>query len=567
MPPLVRFDRVAYRYPRTETFALLNLSLKIRAGEWLGVIGPTGAGKTTLCLTLNGIVPQFYGGQFFGRVTVAGLDTLETPVHALARHVGMVFEDVEMQLTAVSVEREVAFALENLGLPRDEIRARIPDALQAVRLESMAHKHPHELSGGQKQRLAIAAALALHPDLLVLDEPTAQLDPVGRQEIFATLRELNRTLGLTVVMTGHAAEEMATFCHRLILLDGGRIVAEGPPDTIYGDVALLARHHLRPPQVTRTFALIGQRLGTAAPPPLPVTLTAGTARLRRLHDEGRWEPPTPADPPAPSGDPLLVARHLHHTYTDGTVALRDVSLEVRSGEYLLIIGQNGAGKSTLVKHFLRLLEPTRGSVCVAGRDTREYTVAELARQIGYVAQNPDHQLFNATVEDEVAFALRAWGLPAAEITARTEASLTMLELEAVRHRHPFSLPKGLRARVVIAAILAMQPRVLIFDEPTTGQDDRGARRILEISHRLHMAGKTIIVITHHLHLMPGYARRVVVMGKGQILLDAPLRRAYHALEILQATHVTPPQAVRLSRAVAPTSRLLTPEEIAQGVQR
>ena len=204
-------DNVSYMYPRSPEPVLKDISLKIRKGEFLGLIGPTGAGKTTLCLTLNGIVPQFYGGRFFGEVTAAGLDTLEHPINAMARHVGAVFEDPETQLIATSVENEIAFALENLRVPRDEIIARIPRVLEAVRLEGTEQKHPHELSGGQKQRLAIAAALALQPDLLILDEPTSQLDPVGTEEVFATVAELNRELGVTIIMAGHAAEEIAQY--------------------------------------------------------------------------------------------------------------------------------------------------------------------------------------------------------------------------------------------------------------------------------------------------------------------------------------------------------------------
>ncbi len=562
---IVYLDQVSYMYPRSKEPVLQDISLGIRKGEFLGLIGPTGAGKTTLCLTLNGIVPQFYGGRFFGRVTVAGLDTLEHPVSVMARHVGAVFEDPETQLIATSVENEIAFALENLCVPRAEILARIPRVLAAVRLAGTEQKHPHELSGGQKQRLAIAAALALQPELLILDEPTSQLDPIGAEEVFATVYELNKEHGVTIVMASHAAEEMAQYADRLAFLSAGRLVATGPPEQIYTDFELLAQHALRPPEVARTFHLIRQ-VGIPVGQ-VPVRLTEGIDAFQSMPGLDQLIPPDiPNSPPRPDNGPLLSVKDLKYTYDDGTEALHGVSLDISEGEYLLVIGQNGAGKSTLVKHFLKLLLPTAGVVTVGGVDTRELSVSGLARRIGYIAQNPDNQIFNTTVEDEVSFALRNLDYPNDQVEQRTADSLRAMGLLDQRKVHPLALPKGDRARVVIAAILAMQPEIIIFDEPTTGQDYRGARYILDISQQLHQMGKTVIVITHHLYLMPEYAQRVLVMGKGTILLDAPIRTAYHQTELLHSTYLTPPQPVllaqELERQTGQRLPLLTPQEVA-----
>jgi energy-coupling factor transporter ATP-binding protein EcfA2 len=564
MDPILTLDKVSYMYPRSTEPVLRDISLQIRRGEFLGLIGATGAGKTTLCLALNGIVPQFYGGRFFGRATVAGLDTLEHPVSELAQHVGAVFQDPETQLISTSVENEIAFALENLQVPREEIQLRIPRVLDAVRLSGTERKHPHELSGGQKQRLAIAAALAMQPDLLVLDEPTSQLDPVGAEEVFTVVRELNHELGMTIVMASHAAEEMAEYADRIALLSAGRLVTVGQPAEIYAQVDLLQEHSLRPPQVAQTFYSIRQN-GLPIRD-VPVRLQPALAALDTIRDQ--FEPVLPQAPPEPPTceEALLSVRNLQHVYPDGTEALRGVSLDVRKGEYVLIVGQNGAGKTTLVKHFLSLLRPTAGTVAVGGTDTRQLPVSALAQRIGYVAQNPDDQIFNSTVGDEVAFALRNLRYPAQEVEARTVEGLQSMGLLEVRGQHPLSLPKGDRARIVIAAILAMKPDTLIFDEPTTGQDFRGAQYILDISKQLHQMGKTIIVITHHLYLMPEYAERVIVMGKGTILLDAPIREAYHQVELLRSTFLNPPQAVLLARHIGRWDGrdlpLLTPREVA-----
>lgn len=552
--PLVWLERLSYQYPRSETLALHDISLEIRQGEFVGLIGPTGAGKSTFCLALNGIVPQFYGGRFFGRALVAGLDTVEQPVSVLASRVGMVFEDPETQLTATSVENEIAFALENLSIPRAVMRERITRVLAVVGLTGLEHRHPHELSGGQKQRLAIAAALAVEPALLVLDEATSQLDPAGAAEVFNVLRALNRDQGMTVVLASHAAEELAEYADRLLLLDAGELVAEGSPAEIYSQVALLEAHRLRPPQVVKTFSLLPH-----PPARLPIRLEEGVAALSSY--SAQCTPPALALQPT-RGAPVIAVKGVHHRFTDGTLALTGIDLAFYPGEYALIVGQNGAGKTSLVKHLLRLLEPTQGQVLVLGRDTREWTVGALARHIGYVAQNPDQQLFNATVREEIAFALRQLRFPPGEVASRTAESLGLLGLEAVADRHPLSLPKGDRARVIIAAMLALQPQVIILDEPTTGQDYAGARAILELSRTLHAQGKTVIVITHQLYLMPGYAERVIVMGKGRVLLDAPLRQAYHALDVLHDTKLCPPQAVLLGQYLCPAAQLLTPEEIA-----
>ena len=555
---------VSYKYPRSTDFVLSDINLDIKKGEFLGLIGPTGAGKSTLCMALNGIVPQFYGGRFFGSVTVSDLDTLEHPISELANYVGQVFEDPETQLISTSVENEIAFALENLKVPREEIIARIPGVLEAVRLEGTEDKHPHELSGGQKQRLAIAAAIAVQPDLLIFDEPTSQLDPVGTEEVFQTALELNRELGMTIVMASHSAEEMAAYTDRVALLSNGQIAQVGRPDEIYSDIENLIINELRPPQVARTFYHI-QQAGIHVPT-IPVSMDEGIPAIKALNQQYPFQEIELNGPPKTTGDPLLSVKDLGYVYPDGTRAIHGISLDIREGEYVLIIGQNGAGKSTLVKHFLKLLEPTRGVVSVDGKLTAELEVSELARKIGYVAQNPDNQIFNSSVTDEISFALKNLDYPEDEVNARTEESLRSMGLEDVRDMHPLSLPKGDRARLVIAAILAMQPEIIIFDEPTTGQDYKGAKYILEISKELHEMGRTVIVITHHLHLMPDYAERVIVMGKGEVLHDSDIRTAYHETDLLRSTYLTAPQSVQLAQAMMEDfpdyPPVLTPEEIA-----
>lgn len=558
--PVAVAQQVSYYYPKAKAAALFDIDLTIERGDMVGIIGATGSGKTTLCLALNGIVPQFYGGRFFGSLTVNGLDSVDTPIHTLAQRVSIVFQDPSTQMVTSSVENEVAFALENQRHDRGDIRTRVDEALAAVHLDHIAKKHPHDLSGGQQQRLALAAAFAQRPGLIVLDEPTSQLDPRSTEEVFELAARINRDHGTAFVITGHEATHMATFTRRIVLLSGGRIVADGTPQDIYGDHARLAAEKLRPPDVTSLFVALGQR-GIPVEPPLPIQLDDATERLATVDRPAK--PPAITDPAfSPAGVPVLSLRNVHYAYPDGTEALKGIDLDIHRKDYTLVVGQNGSGKSTMLKHLLNLLAPTKGEVLIDGTPLTSYTVSELARRIGYIPQNPDRQIFNTSVEAEVAFSLRQSDLKAAEKARRVDAVLDALNLQDIRKAHPFSLAKGDRARVVMAAVLIMDPEIMVFDEPTTGQDDAGSRAILDFSQKLHAEGRTVIVVTHHLNLMPGYARRAIVMGEGRVLLDAPLREAYHNVPVLEQTFLRPTQIVSLAKQLEPARLAVSIDELA-----
>ncbi len=565
MEIIASLDKVSYFYPNSQKPILKNISLNIRKGEFLGIIGPTGSGKTTLCLALNGIIPQFYGGRFFGYIKIAGLDTLKYPVSHLSRYIGSVFEDPETQLVSTSVTNEIAFALENLCINREEIITCISSSLTAVRLEGMESKHPQELSGGQKQRLAIAAAIALKPQLLILDEPTSQLDPIGSQEVFATVKKLNKELGITIVMVSHASEEMAQFSDRLALLSGGEIIKLGTPEEVYTKIPLLETHNLRPPEVAKIFYAIKAKGIKFSQ--VPVTLEQGIKTLRQLKNNISISATFERDKKKYKKNlvSLLSTRQLTYCYENNVKALNQISLDIFSGEYVLIAGQNGSGKSTLVKHFLKLLEPTQGTVQVKNRNTKVLSISDISRIIGYVGQNPDNQIFNMTVKDEVTFALNNLGYQKSKVDNRACKILEEIGLLEFSQAHPFSLAKGDRARIIIASILAMETDIIIFDEPTTGQDYKGACSILEITRKLHQAGKTIIVITHHLYLMSNYAERVIIMKAGEVILDAFIDEAYHKVELLKSTYLIPPQAVLLTqemnRNMQSKCSALTPNEL------
>lgn len=528
-----RFAGLRYSYPRAAMPALDGIDLIIGRGEFIGVIGPTGAGKSTLLMVFNALVPQYLGGTVHGSATVAGQDVFTVPTAQMALRVAMVLEDPESQITATTVEAEVAFALENLCFPAAEMRLRVDHALAAVGLGGLQKKHPANLSGGQKQRLAIAAALALRPEIMVLDEPTSQLDPQATAEVFQILSDLNRE-GITVIVASHAAEEMAVAASRIIVMDRGRIAAEGPPAAVLSRVGPLEAMAVRPPDVARTLA----RLGGGATP--PVTLDAAFAHLP---DVAR---PARAPRALPVGTAALSVSGLSHVYADGTRALDGVTLDLVKGSFIVIAGRNGSGKSTLVKHFVGLLKPTTGQVMAAGQDVAGMTIGALARNIAFVSQNAHRQLFCDSVADEVRFALRLQKRAPAEVEAAATRAIAEMGLEGVTDAHPAALSRGTQLRVAIAAFLALDPGVLIFDEPTTGQDWRGATAVIDVLRRLQGTGRTVVLVTHHMYLLGRFVDRMIVMDRGQIRLDGPPEEVLYAGDRLAACGVLPPQTVLLA---------------------
>jgi energy-coupling factor transport system ATP-binding protein len=547
---IISVQDLSYRYSPAAPLVLKDINFEVQTGEFVAIMGPSGAGKSTLCLALNGIIPNFFGGNFYGQVSIFGQDTIQLSVTQLAQNIGMVLQDPEMQLVTNSVEDEVAFGLENIKVPRDEMRSRIDEALEIVRLTGYEMKHPATLSGGQKQRLAIAAALALRPKVMVLDEPTSQLDPIGMEEVFSIIRELNQRYQMTVLLVTHDSERVAEYADRVILMDDGQIVADCQPKEFFISQMLNEVAAIRLPQVTEFFAGFGRNVQQIPNP--PIVLSAAREQLQCIWPEISFTPKQYTESVTDQehlGEPLISARDLCFTYPDGTEALTGISLDIHAGECLAIIGQNGGGKSTLVKHFVRLLKQTSGDLKIYGRPAMEYSVGELARRIGFVYQNPDAQIFCKTVEEEVAFGPANQLDDEEEVRRRVKAAMADMDLEQFKDEHPLALSKGDRERVAVAAVLAMEPEIIIFDEPTTGQDKLGAQRIAQIIDRLHKQGRTVIVITHHLYLLPGYVDRVVLMGDGKILRDATLREVFHDVDILRETYLSPPQIVEFSHEI------------------
>ncbi|MEO8605181.1 MAG: energy-coupling factor transporter ATPase, partial [bacterium] len=482
--PVVALRDVTFTYRGAAQPALRDVSLTLRRGEFVVVMGATGAGKTTLAKCLNRTVPQFQPGELRGSIEIDGAAIDERTVSDLAGTVGLVSQDFEAQLFSTNVRHEVAFGMEQLGVAPADMLRRLDESLRLVGLKGFTTRDPITLSGGEKQRLAIAAMLALQPAVLVLDEPTTDLDPLGKEEIFAVLGTL-RARGATVLLIEH--ETSATVhADRVVLMAGGAIVADGPPATVLRDVQRLTSLGVRPLDLDRIAAAFDW-----ADRPGSVDDAAARLTLR---------PPAPARAPtmndSPADAPLLAVEHLSFDYPGGRSALADVSLSIGRGEFVALIGQNGSGKTTLAKCLNGLLHPGRGSVRLRGAYLAGMPLQRVARDVGYVFQNPDQQIFAASVGDEVGFALVNFGVPEAERQARVAAALTAVGFEGGVDVDPFLLGKGERQRLAVAALLVLEPAVLILDEPTTGLDYREQRCMMALLAELHRRGLTLVVITH-----------------------------------------------------------------------
>jgi energy-coupling factor transport system ATP-binding protein len=554
MDKMIELQDVSYSYPNAETKSLTQINLVVERGKLIVVMGPAGSGKTTLSLCLNGLIPQLLGGDLTGNLTVAGRDLRQYRVQTLARHIGLVLQDPETQIFGITVAEDTAFGPRNFLVPAAEIEDRVKESLQCVRLQGYQNRNTAELSGGEKQRLAIAGVLALQPEVLVLDEPASELDPAGRMEIYQTITDLRRDNNLTILMVEPSGEAIIDKADAVIVLNQGQIVWQETPERLFRNIPRLSQFGIQPLPVSKVGWTFFQK-GWITETEIPLDVPAAESMIRNLlakHGTGRFinlpKQPVTTVKTVENAPVILQAAKLSFQYpnSDG-IGLRDINLTVRRGEFVALIGPNGAGKTTLAKHFNGLLKPTGGDVIVDGMNTRDYNTARLAQMAGYVFQNPDHQIFAVSVEKELEYGLKNAGLREAEIQARIDKALQWVRLEPYRKVHPFTLGKGQRQLVALASILALEPKILVIDEPTTGLDWTGVRNIMGLIKDLNQNGTTIIMITHDMDLAAQYAQRILVMKDGGILRDGKPEEVLADLVALRQACIVPPQIVRLSQ--------------------
>ena len=523
---MISIKNLTYYYPGFEDAVLDNINLTVEEGEFILLLGPSGCGKSTLVQCLNGIIPKVASGDLTGEIFINGKNVRDHKVYQLSTDVGLVFQNPDTQLFGLTVEEDVAFGPENLGIEREGIRARVKHSLETVGLEDFKDRFTFTLSGGEKQRTAIAGNLAMEPKILVLDEPTSDLDPAGTKEVFETLKHLNRDRKITIILIEHKIDEVMGLADRSVVMDKGRIILDGNTFDIFSrNLDVLEEIGIHLPQLMRISSLLGVR-------PSYDDIVSGLGSL-----DGSLDLPATSRPAM--GVPQVVFENVEFGYPDGNLALKGVNLEIKRGEFVALIGPNGSGKTTLLSCLIGLNRPTAGRILINGQDIRKRGVAEQAQVVGYLFQNPDYQLFTDSVHEEVAFGLKNRQSRPDDIEKRVDQALEMMELSEYRDRHPHSLSRGQRQRLAVASILSMEPDIIVLDEPTTGQDRGHLNKFLARMKMLNEAGKTIILISHDMGVVAEYASRTIVMKDGGILMDAGTREVFSRPDILEEASIEP----------------------------
>lgn len=561
----VEFKNLSFTYEGADAPALKDINLTISPGEILLITGPAGSGKTTLCSCINGLIPHYHQGELAGEVLVRGYDTRRARVGGLASLVGMVFQDPESQLVTNSVADEVAFGPENLGVPRAEINQRVAESLNSTRLQGYDEREPHTLSGGEQQACVIAAVYAMHPELYVLDEPLANLDPEGKAQVLRVVVELAKQRGKTLIIVEHALEEVLPLVNRVMVIDKGRIVRDGPRDKVLseGDIPYV---FTRPPIVR-----LGEKYGLN---PLPLASHRFYELLGARYRLGRDSIQTPPRIDSGPSDPVIQLEDVVFSYNNSSSqqakALNNVSLKIQAGEFVALLGRNGAGKSTMIRLMIGLLQPDSGKVTVLNWDVAVTPTHEIARKVGFCFQNPNHQIVSFNVRDEILFGLKAHNVGPSEFESRIHDSLEFVNMLDFIDAEVFDLGKGQKQRLALASVLSLRPEILIVDEPTTGQDPRMAKEIFEILRRLNESGTTILIITHHIELAATYAGRAAVLRQGGIIYDGPVRTLLTDTELMKDSALEMPETTRLASLMSQhgvPSWLVTIDELDQAIGR
>ncbi len=525
---------LTYRYRTREEYALRDITFSAQRGELILVAGASGCGKTTLMRTINGLIPRSYkGGQLSGEIRILGKDPSALRLADISQMVGTVLQDPERQIVGAYVLNDVAFGLENLAVPRREMLDRVERVLNYLGISHLRDRETHALSGGEKQKVAVADTLVMEPEVLVLDEPLANLDPASVDEALRLIRQLVDS-GKTVLLIEHRVEDVLSIHpDKALFLDRGEAVYFGDVDGFFDVVN-----------------------------PLDVKLPAHVA-VRRMRSV-EVPPPPPRRERRPDAAPLVVMENVSFGYVPEREVLHDVNLAIYPGDVIAILGPNGAGKTTLVRHLIGLEKPNRGRVRVRGRDTRDLSVAQVAHTVGFVFQNPAHMLFAPTVWEELAFGPRNLGFDEARIRRNVERSLDVVDLHDFADRSPLALSYGQQRRVGIGAILAMESNILVMDEPTAGQDYRHYTQFMDAI--VQMPFEAILFITHDLDLAVRYANRVILVADGHIVADGSPEDVLADEERLRQCRLRPTSLLQMNLAhLSQFGRFVPLEVLAQAV--
>lgn len=539
--PIIQFQNFTFQYRTQAEPTLHNINLSIFQGEKVVIVGPSGSGKSTLAHCLNGLVPFSYRGTITGSLTVNGVETKDADLFSISKMVGTVLQDPDSQFIGLSVGEDIAFALENDCVEVEEMHERVQEVARLVDLESYLANGLHELSGGQKQRVALGGVLVDHADILLFDEPLANLDPATGKQAISLIDRLHRETNKAIVIIEHRLEDVLSKpVDRIIVVDDGRIVADGTPQEILAS-DVLTKHHIREPLYVKALKYAsGNKLETSSLYGIPEAVKA---------DVRAWYERTPEVRELALGDAVLKLEDVSFSYDGRAALINDVSFTIQKGEMVSIVGRNGAGKSTLSKLICGFEDGISGVIMLNGRDLAEDTIKMRANHIGMVMQNPNHMISQTLIFDEVALGLRARNVPDAEIAERVEKTLKICGLYAFRNWPVQALSFGQKKRVTIASILVLEPEVIILDEPTAGQDFYHYTELMEFLQELNRIGITILMITHDMHLMLEYTTRTIVINAGKKIGDATPVEVLADQAVCEMAHLLPTSLFELAAEV------------------
>ena len=541
---LISFEDFGFQYDAQAEPTLYNINLKIRKGEKVLIAGPSGCGKSTLAHCINGLVPGSYPGKISGKLTVAGKDAVELGLFGLSKIIGTVLQDSDGQFIGLTVAEDIAFALENDCIPTEEMRRQVERVAELGDVKSVLHHAPHEISGGQKQRVGLGGVMVGQVDVLLFDEPLANLDPATGKQAIVLIDEIQKRTGCAVIIIEHRVEDVLyRSVDRMIVMDEGRIRYDGDPDALLCS-ELLQEKGIREPLYVTALKYAGVDLDKTMRPSYLPELTLSEEQKEKVRAWFEAQPPVVEKE---KQEVLLKAEDIDFTYDGGHHALRGISATIHKGEMLSIVGTNGAGKSTFSKVICGFEKPQKGVLTLHGEDLSNFSIKERADSIGYVMQNPNQMISKVQIFDEVALGLRNRGVSEEEIRPRVEETLKICGLYPFRNWPVSALSYGQKKRVTIASILVMEPQILILDEPTAGLDPAGRRSILDMIRQLHAAGGlTVIMVSHSMDDISTLATRLIVMSKGELVMTGTPREVFKNRELLSSIGLGVPQAAELA---------------------
>ncbi len=530
----IEFSNFSFRYESLDKPTLKNINLRIEKGEKIVIIGPSGSGKSTLGQCLNGLIPHAIKGETSGQLTINGQDTAPFDMHQFTEQVGTVLQDTDSQFVGLSIGEDIAFALENQLMSNIDMYPLVKATAKMVDLEQMLDRSPHDLSGGQKQRVSLAGILVDDVDILLFDEPLAALDPKTGKKTIEIIDDLHRETGKTIIIIEHRLEDVLhRSVDRIILMESGEIIADNTPDEILAS-PLLEEYGIREPLYLSALKEAGCAIeGDAKPASL------STLPLAQYQSSvSAWFEASKATNVEKQAETLLAVRNLTYSYDGEKNALEDVSFDVKRGEFVSVLGKNGSGKSTITKLVMGVIEPDQGSMILNGQDLNELTIFERSQKVGVVMQNPNHMISHHMIFDEVAFGLRNRGVEEKQVEAKVLEVLELCGLSKYRHWPIEALSYGQKKRVTIASILALEPELLILDEPTAGQDYRNYTSMLSFIEKLNRElGITVMIISHDMHLVLEYTTRSIVIADSKLIADAPMTEVFSSPALLDQANL------------------------------